>query len=88
MSEKNIETIAKTDSSFAPNFIDHHLLPDITFNGHCLINNIYIPKKGRNLYIFYTLTPWLRTLNTYFTLNNCLFGSVTLTKNADPDKYQ
>ena len=52
MSEKNIETIAKTDSNFAPNFIDHHLLPDITFNGHCLINNIYIPIKGRNLYIF------------------------------------
>ena len=27
-------------------------------------------------------------LNTYFRLNNCLFGSVKLTKNADPDKYK
>ena len=25
-------------------------------------------------------------LNTYFTLKNCLFGSVKLAKNADPDK--
>ena len=30
----------------------------------------------------------LRHLNTDFSLNNCLFGSVKLTKNADPDKYK
>ena len=30
----------------------------------------------------------LRNLNTDFSLNNCLFGSVKLTKNADPDKYK
>ena len=29
-----------------------------------------------------------RNLNTDFTLNNCLFGSVKVTKNADPDKYK
>ena len=32
------------------------------------------------------LGPQLRTLNTDFALGNCLFGSVRLTKNADPDK--
>ena len=58
-------------------------------NGHCLIqNNICIPEKLVNLHISYTLTPWLRNLNTDFTLNNCLFGSVKLTKNADRDKYK
>ena len=31
---------------------------------------------------------WLKNLNTDFTLNNCLFGSVKLTKDADPDKYK
>ena len=36
----------------------------------------------------YTLGPQLRNLNTDFTLGNCLFGSVKLTKNADPDKYK
>ena len=73
--------------NFAPTFVDHRVLRDIYFNGHCLINNIYINGKVINTYISYTLDPWLRNLNTDFTLNNCLFGSVKLTKNADPDKY-
>ena len=50
--------------------------------------NIDIPKKVIHLYIFYILYPWLRNLNTDFTLNNCLFGSVKLTKNADLNKYK
>ena len=42
--EENIQNITKSDSSFTPIFVDHHLLlPDTNFNGHCLINNIYIP---------------------------------------------
>ena len=67
-----------------------YLLPDINFDGHCLINIISIPKKVINIYISYALNPWLRFLNTDFTLNNCLFksGSVKLTKNADPGKYK
>ena len=32
------------------------------------------------------LSPQLRNLNTDFTLSNWFFGSVKLTKNADPDK--
>ena len=44
MSEENIENITKSDSNFAPTFVDHHVLPDMNFNGHCLINNrISIP---------------------------------------------
>ena len=83
MSEESIENITKSDSNFAPTFADHHLLPDLNFNAHCLIKNISIPKKLINLYISYTLGPQLRG----FTIDNCLFGSVKLTKNADPDKY-
>ena len=78
MSEENIENITKSDSNFAPTFVDHHLLPDINFNGHCLINNISIPKKVIKLYISYTLNPLLRNLNTDFTLGNCLFGFVKI----------
>ena len=88
MSEENIENITIWESNFAPTFVDHHLLLDINFNGHCLIkNNISIPKKVTNLYISYTLGLHLRHLNTYFTLGNCLFRSVKLTKNADLDIY-
>ena len=51
-------------------------------------NNISIPKIVINLYISYKLSPQLRNLNTDFILNNCLFGSVKLTKNADLNKYK
>ena len=57
MSEENIENITISKSDIAPTFVDHHLLPDITFNGQILHYN-------------------------------CLFGSVKLTKNSDPDKYK
>ena len=76
MLEEIIENITKSDSSFVPTFVDLHVLPDINFNGHRLINNIYIPKKVIN--ISYTLNPGLRDLNTDFTLKNCFFGFIKL----------
>ena len=89
MSEESIEEITKSDSNFAPNFVDHHVLPNINFKEYCFIKkNISIPKKIINLYISYTLGSLLRNLNTSFTLSNCLFRSVKLIKNADPDKYK
>ena len=39
-----------------------------------------------HLYISQILNLWLRNLNIDFTLNNCLFGSVKLNKNADLEK--
>ena len=88
MSEKNIENITKSESNFASTFVDHHVLSDINFNGHCLKNNICIPTKVINIFISHTLTPCLRNLNTDFTLESCLFESVKLTENADPEKYK
>ena len=32
MSEEHFENITKSDSNFAPIFVDHDLLPDISFN--------------------------------------------------------
>ena len=56
ISEESTENITKSDSNFAPTFVDHHVLPDTNFTGDCLIkNNISIPKKVINLYISYTL---------------------------------
>ena len=53
-----------------------------------LLNSVSIPKKVINLSISYKLGSLLRTVNTDFTLNNCLFISVELTKTADPYKYK
>ena len=43
MSEESIVNITKSGSSFTPIFVDHHLLLDINFNGHCIIKNISVP---------------------------------------------
>ena len=71
MSKENIEDITKWDSNFEVTFFGHHVLQNIYFTGHCLINKNSIPKKVINLYISYKLNPQLRKLNTDFTLNNC-----------------
>ena len=36
MSEESIENLTKSDSNFAPTFVDPHLLPGMSFNGLCL----------------------------------------------------
>ena len=41
-----------------------------------------------NVFIVNKLDTWSRDLNTYFTLKNCLFGFVKLTKNFDIGKYK
>ena len=65
MSEESIKNITKSDSNFAPTFLNHDLLPDIDLDGHCLINNnISIPKKVKNLSISYILNPWLKNVST------------------------
>ena len=52
MIEENIGNITKSNSNFAPAFVDHYFLPDINFNGHHLINNIYISKNVIYIYIY------------------------------------
>ena len=83
---ENAENITKLDSNFASTLVDHHLLQGINFNEQWLANKIFIPKRVINLYTSYTLNP--RNFNADFTLGNCLFGSVNLTKNTDLDKYK
>ena len=33
----SIENIANSDTNFTPTFFEHHLLPDMDFNGHYLV---------------------------------------------------
>ena len=72
--EESIENITTSDSNFVPTLINYHPLPDIKFNGHCLINNNNDTSLNTiNLYISYTLDWWSRDLSRDFTLGNCLF---------------
>ena len=58
------------------------------FTGSCLKQSnklTYTHKKVVNIYIAYELGASSSNVNDP-TLKNCLFGAVTLTKNADIDK--
>ena len=64
---------------FAPTFVNHYIVLDVSFSQHCSINNhISIYKKLINTYIPYILNQWPRDLNTDFILGNFLFRSVKL----------
>ena len=47
----------------------------------------FTTKNVVNLYIVYELNIWSQDLNNEFTLKDCLFGNVRITKNANPNKY-
>ena len=61
----------------------------VKFNGSCLKQSkiTYTHKKTSNIYIVYEIKANILGFN-FRTLENCLFGAVTLTKNADIDKYR
>ena len=70
MSEENIENINKSDSNFAATPVNHHLLPDINFNGHCFINNnISIPKNV--IYIYIYIYIYMYFLHTKYMVKKC-----------------
>ena len=68
------------------NYYEHHLR--VIFSGSCLQQSkIDYSNKKISFYIVYELRASSSSINDP-TLQNCLFGTVTLTKNADIDKYK
>ena len=61
----------------------------VQFTKSCLkqSDHIFTHQKIVNIYIFYELAASNSHTN-HPTLKNCLFGAVTLTKNADIEKYK
>ena len=61
----------------------------VEFNGSCLKQDKVTYSHGKivNIYIVYEISKNYN-ISTYPTLENCLFGAVSLTKNADIDKYK
>ena len=77
-----------SDNSLTPALSYYGTKARVKFTGSCLkqSTNSYTHGKVVNIYIIYELGAFGFHIN-YPTLNNCLFGAVTLTKNADIDKY-
>ena len=90
MSDENIAA-----PSAPNNFLNHSLEYLGTklrarFSGSCLKQNAITYNHGKsvNIYILYKINKTDNTTSSDPTLENCLFGAVTLTKNADIDKYK
>ena len=61
----------------------------VKFSGSCLKQDkvTYTHRKIVNIYIVYEINKKDNTIISDPTLENCLFGAVTLTKHANIDKY-
>ena len=59
------------------------------FNGSCLKQDKVTYNHGKivNIYIIYEISKNY-SISTYLRLENCLFGAVSLDKNADINKYK
>ena len=75
-------------SPITENTLDHQKIK-LKFNESCLAQDqiTYTPQTIVHVYIVYEITK-KNDISDYPTLENCLFGSVKLTKNPDIDKYK
>ena len=89
MSDESIKPFPTSDNSLAP-LIDYYRYKiRIKFNWSILRqpNISYTHEKIVNIFTVYELDASSSNDNDP-TLKNCLFGAVTLTKNADIEKYK
>ena len=89
LSDERINSIKTPNHSITPNLNYYGTTTRIKFNGSCLEQDKVIFNHGKvvNIYIVYEISKSCN-ISDYPTLENCLFGAVTLTKNADIGKYK
>ena len=87
LSAESIKPPTISDNSLTPAFSYYSTKTRLKFTGSCLKQSkiSYTHGKVVNIYIVYELGASSSHVNDP-TLKNCLFGAVTLTKNADIDK--
>ena len=88
LSDERINSIKTPNHSITPNLNYYGTTTRIKFNGSCLEQDKVIFNHGKvvNIYIVYEISKSIN-ISDYPTLENCLIGAVTLTKNADIDRY-
>ena len=89
LSNKSIKLPATSDNSLTPELNYYGTKIKIKFTGSCLkqSDHIFTNKKVVNIYIVYELAA-SSSHDSDPTIKNCLFGAVTVTKNADIEKYK
>ena len=89
MSDKRLDSIAASNYKITPELSFFGTKTRVEFNGSCLKQDkvTYNYEKIVNTYIVYEISKNYN-ISSYPTLENCLFGAVSLTKNADIYKYK
>ena len=89
LSNESIKPPTTTNNSHTPELNYYGTKTRVKFTRSCLkqSDHIYTHKKIVNIYIVYELAA-SSSHDSDPTIKNCLFGAVTLTKNADIEKYK
>ena len=89
MSDEIINSITASNYSIIPELSYYGSKIRVKFSGSCLKQDkiTYTHGKIVNIYIVYEISKNFN-ISSYPTLENCFFGTVSLTKNANSDKYK
>ena len=89
MSDQRINSINASNYSITPELSYYDSKVGVKFSGSCLKQDKATYSHGTiaNIYTVYEISKNYN-ISSYPTLENCLFGAVSLTKYADIDKYK
>ena len=88
LSDERINSIKTPNHSFTPNLDNYGTKTRVELDGSCLKQDsvTFNHKKVVNIYTAYEISKSIN-ISEYPTLENSLFEAVSLTKNADIDRY-
>ena len=88
LSDERINSIKIPNHNITPNVNYYGTKTRVEFHGSCLKQDKVRFNHGKvvNIYIVYDISKGIN-ISDYPILENCLFHAVSLTKNADIDKY-
>ena len=89
MSDERLNSNTASNYKITPELSYYGTKIRVEFNGSCLKQDKVTYNHGKivNIYIAYEISKNY-SISTYPTLESCLFGAVSLTKNADADQYK
>ena len=87
LSDERLDSITASNYKITPELSFYSPKTRVEFNGSCLKPDKITLNHGTiiNIYIVYEISKNYN-ISCYRTLENCLFGAVSLTKNADIDQ--
>ena len=88
LSDERLDSVTASNYKITPKLSFYGTKTRVEFNGNCLKQDKVTLNHGTmvNIYIVYEISKNYNS--SYTTLENCLFGAVSLTKNADIDRYK